>query len=59
MSNKNLYDFFKKGGTTINKGLKYKTKYDFELNNEEQTYIVKENEVYDVGFIKCLIKIKI
>lgn len=48
-----IYDeFFKKGGTTCYRGLNYKTKNDFELNNGEQTYIVKEIEVYDVEVIK-------
>ena len=45
-------DFFKKGGSTCYRGLNYKTKLDFELNNGEQTYIVKEIEVYDVEVIK-------
>ena len=45
-------DFFRKGGTTCYRGLNYKTKTDFELNNGEQTYIVKEIEVYDVEVIK-------
>ena len=48
-----IYDeFFKKGGTTCQRGLNYKTKKDYELNNGEQTYIVKEIEVYDVEVIK-------
>ena len=45
-------DFFKKGGTTCYRGLNYKTRSDFELNNGEQTYIVKEIEVYDVEVIR-------
>ena len=44
-------DFFTKGGTTCNRGLNYKTKEDFELNNGEQKYIVKEIEVYDIESI--------
>jgi hypothetical protein len=47
-------DFFKKGGTTCYRGLNYKTRNDFELNNGEQTYIVKEIEVYDVEVIKMI-----
>ena len=48
-----IYDeFFKKGGTTCQRGLNYRTKKDYELNNGEQTYIVKEIEVYDVEVIK-------
>ena len=48
-----IYDeFFKKGGTTCQRGLNYKTKKDYELNNGEQNYIVKEIEVYDIEVIK-------
>ena len=48
-----IYDqFFKNGGTTCYRELNYKTKVDFELNNGEQKYIVKEIEVYDVEEIK-------
>ena len=48
-----VYDeFFKKGGTTCQRYLNYKTKIDYELNNGEQQYIVKEIEVYDVEVIK-------
>jgi len=47
-------DFFKKGGTTCYRGLNYKTRNDFELNNGEQTYIVKEIEVYDVEVIQMI-----
>ena len=45
-------DFFTKGGTTCNRGLNYKTKHDYELNNGEQKYIVKEIEVYDIETIE-------
>ena len=45
-------DFFTKGGTTCHKALNYKTKEEFELNHGEQTYIVKEIEVYDIEVIK-------
>ena len=44
-------DFFKKGGTTCHKYLNYKTKEDYELNNGEQSYIVKEIEVYSIETI--------
>ena len=44
-------DFFKKGGTTCHKTLNYKTKKDYELNNGEQNYIVKEIEVYGIETI--------
>ena len=48
-----IYDeFFKKGGTTCHRRLNYNTKVDFELNNGEQSYIVKEIEVYEVEVIK-------
>ena len=48
-----IYDeFFKKGGTTCHRALNYKTKEDYELNSGEQTYIVKEIEVYDIEVIK-------
>jgi hypothetical protein len=50
-----VYDeFFKKGGTTCHKGLNYKTREDYELNNGEQKYIVKEIEVYDVEVIRMV-----
>ena len=45
-------DFFTKGGTTCNRGLNYKTKEDYELNNGEQKYIVKEIEVYNIESIE-------
>ena len=48
-----IYDeFFTKGGTTCNRGLNYKTKQDYELNNGEQKYIVKEIEVYNIEAIE-------
>ena len=47
-----IYDkFFTKGGTTCHKGLNYKTKKDYELNNGEQTYLIKDIEVYDIEAI--------
>ena len=42
---------FTKGGSTCYRGLNYKTTKDFELNNGEQTYIVKDIEVYDIEAI--------
>ena len=45
-------DCFTKGGTTCNGGLNYKTKENYELNNGEQKYIVKEIEVYDIESIE-------
>ena len=44
-------DFFSKGGTTCHKGLNYKTKKDFELNNGEQQYLIKDIEVYSIETI--------
>ena len=44
-------DCFTKGGSTCFKGLNYKTVNDFELNNGEQTYIVKDIEVYNIETI--------
>jgi hypothetical protein len=47
-----IYDeFFTKGGTTCYRGLNYKTKKDFELNNGEQKFIVKDIEVYAIETI--------
>ena len=47
-----IYDeFFTKGGTTCHKGLNYKTKKDYELNNGEQKYLIKDIEVYDIEAI--------
>ena len=47
-----IYDeFFTKGGSTCYRGLNYKTKKDFELNNGGQTYIVKDVEVYAIETI--------
>ena len=44
-------DFFSKGGTTCHKGLNYKTIHDFELNNGEQKYLIKDIEVYSIETI--------
>ena len=41
---------FTKGGTTYEKECCYNTKEDFELNDGEKTYGVKEIEVYEVIF---------
>ena len=47
-----IYDnFFTKGGTTCHKSLNYKTKEDYEMNNGEQCFIVKEIEVYGIEAI--------
>ena len=44
-----IYDnFFKKGGTTFEKQVSYQTEYDYELNNGEKTFIVKDLEVYSI-----------
>ena len=45
-------DFFTKGGSTCHKGLNYKTRKDFELNNGEQTYLIKDIEVYGIETIE-------
>ena len=44
-------DCFVKGGSTCFRGLNYKTTQDFELNNGEQTFIVKDIEVYNIETI--------
>ena len=44
-------DFFTKGGTTCHRGLNYKTKKDYELNNGQQKYLVKDIEVYSIETI--------
>ena len=47
-----IYDnFFTKGGTTCHKSLNFKTKEDYEMNNGEQCFIVKEIEVYGIEAI--------
>ena len=47
-----IYDeFFTKGGTTCHKGLNYKTKRDYELNNGQQKFLIKDIEVYDIEAI--------
>ena len=44
-----IYDkAFTKGGTTFEKGLNYKTEEDYELNEGERIFQVKEIEVYEV-----------
>ena len=45
-------DFFTKGGSTCHRGLNYKTRKDFELNNGEQTYLIKDIEVYGIETIE-------
>jgi len=47
-----IYDeFFTKGGTTCLRRLNYKTNKDFELNNGERKYLVKDIEVYSIETI--------
>ena len=47
-----IYDkFFKNGGTTCHKGLNFKTDIDYELNNGEQKYLIKDIEVYSLETI--------
>ena len=41
-------DFFRKNHTTCLKGLNYSTTKDFELNNGERFFIVKDIEVYSI-----------
>ena len=44
-----IYDnCFTQGGTTCHKGLNYYTINDYELNNGEQHFIVKEIEIYSI-----------
>ena len=48
-----VYDnFFTKGGSTYLKGLNYATEEDYELTNGNQTYGIKELEVYEVKEVK-------
>ena len=47
-----IYDeFFKNGGTTCHKGLNYGTSIDYELNNGEQKYLIKDIEIYSLETI--------
>ena len=44
-----IYDnFFTKNSTTCHKKLNFKTNEDYELNNGEQNFIIKDIEVYSV-----------
>jgi hypothetical protein len=44
-----IYDeFFTKGGTTCHRGLNYRTTEDYELNNGEQAFLIKDIEVYRI-----------
>ena len=46
-----IYDnFFSRGGTTCHKGLNYYTTIDYELNNGEQKFLVKDIEIYGLNF---------
>ena len=48
-----IYDnFFKKVSTTCHRRLNYKTTQDYELNNGEQSFIVKDIEVYSIEAIE-------
>ena len=42
-------NFFKEGGTTFEKQVTYQTEYDYELNNGERNFIVKDLEVYSIN----------
>ena len=44
-------EFFKNGGTTCHKGLNYRTTTDYELNNGEQKFLIKDIEVYSLETI--------
>ena len=44
-------NFFTKGGSTYLKGLNYATEEDYELTDGNQTYGIKELEVYDIRTI--------
>jgi len=47
-----IYDkFFNRNSTTCLKGLNFSTTQDFELNNGEQNFVVKEIEVYAIECI--------
>ena len=47
-----IYDnFFSNGGTTCHKGLNFKTNKDYELNNGEQKYLIKDIEIYSLETI--------
>ena len=47
-----IYDqFFTKGGTTCHKGLNYNTDEDYELNNGEQNYLIKDIEICNIETI--------
>ena len=48
-----IYDnFFKKISTTCHRRLNYKTSQDYELNNGEQSFYVKDIEVYSIEAIE-------
>ena len=48
-----VYDnFFTKGGSTYLKGMNYATEEDYELTNGNQSFGIKELEVYDVRTIQ-------
>ena len=44
-----IYDnAFEKGGTTVEKGMNYKTNEDFELTGGLQAFQIEEIEVYEI-----------
>ena len=48
-----IYDnFFTKISTTCHRRLNYKTSQDYELNNGEQSFVVKDIEVYGIEAIE-------
>ena len=44
-------NFFSQGGTTCLGGLNYRTTKDYELNNGQQKYLVKDLEVYRIELV--------
>ena len=47
-----IYDnFFTKISTTCQRRLNFKTNVDYELNNGEQSYLIKDIEVYEIEII--------
>ena len=44
-------EFFSRGGTTCHKGLNYRTTIDYELNNGEQKFLIKDIEIYAIETI--------
>ena len=44
-------EFFSRGGSTCHKGLNYRTNIDYELNNGEQRFLIKDIEIYGIETI--------